>query len=192
MPLNSPETDTPLQPRDENRLGPSRLNRQAALRVFRTFFIISLGTPIVFFVYDSFGSGIPFSIVGLIFLATWISGFSLDVWTTHRFYTDDRQNFSVNESNAVFSKLVERFGFTKGLAVQLVVIEIPAALILVVLMHPIFHTFTESDSNGIVTNLILSASSLYYLPVALCLFGVIHMIDGFVNLDMEREKIDAG
>ncbi len=142
----------------------------------------------MFFVYDIFGSGVPFSFVSFIYLSTWAVGFSLDVWTTHRFYTDDRQNFSVNESNAVFSKLVERFGFTKGLVVQLVVIEIPAALILVVLMHPIFHTFTESDSNGIVANLILSAQSLYYLPVALCLFGVIHMIDGFVNLKVEREE----
>ena len=142
----------------------------------------------MFFVYDSLGSGVPFYFVGFIYLSTWAAGFSLDVWTTHRFYADDRPNFSVNESNAIFSKLVERFGFTKGLAVQLVVIEIPAALVLVALMHPIFYTFTEYDSNGIVANLILSASSLYYLPVALCLFGLIHMIDGFVNLDMEREE----
>lgn len=163
------------------------MSRPTALRIFRTFLVISLGTPIIFFLYDSLGSG-PFSFVSLIYLSLWAVGFSLDVWTTHRFYAADRPNFSVNESNAVFSKFVERFGFTKGLAMQLVIIEIPAALVLVALMHPVYHMFTESDSKGFVDGLNLSASSLYYLPAALCLFGVIHMIDAFVNLNMEREE----
>lgn len=175
--------------KDENSSGPSKLSRSAALRAFRTFLLISLGTPIVFFVHDSFGLGVPFSFVSFIYLSIWAVGFSLDVWTTHRFFAADRENFSVNESNAIFSRLVGRFGFTKGLAVHLAAIEIPAAVVLAVLMYPVYHhTFTKYDPSGIAADLNLSASSFSYLPAALCLFGVIHMIDAIVNLNVERKE----
>jgi hypothetical protein len=156
--------------------------------VFRTFLIISLGAPVSFFVYDSFNSGVLFSFISFLYLSIWATGFSLDVWTTHRFYAMDRENFSVNESNAVFSGLVRRFGFTKGLAMQLVIVEIPTALVLGALMYPVYHAFIEYDSNGIAAVLNLPASSLSYLPAALCLFGVIHTIDAFVNLNVERKE----
>jgi len=113
--------------RDENSLDPGRLDSGAALRIFRTFLLISLGTPIVFFIYEGSSSGILFSFTGFLYLSIWASGFSLDVWTTYSFYAADRENFSVNESNAVFSGLVRRFGFTKGLAVQLAIIEMSTA-----------------------------------------------------------------
>lgn len=166
------------------------MGRQAALpRVFRTFLVISLGAPTSFFVYDSFDSGVHFSPMSILYLSIWASGFSLDVWTTYRFYSADRENFSVNEANAVFSRLVRKFGFTKGLVVQLVIVEIPAAMILAVLMY---HMFTEYNANGVAAVLNLPASSLSYLPASLCLFGVIHMIDAFVNLNVEREEKDRG
>ncbi|AIC15170.1 hypothetical protein NWT39_04710 [Nitrososphaera viennensis] len=149
---------------------------------------ISLGAPIVFFIYDSSTSGVLFSFTSFLFLSIWASGFSLDVWTTYKFYAADRGNFSVNETNAVFSRLVEQFGFRKGLAVQLVLVEIPAAMVLAVLLYPVYHTFTEYGSTGIVAVLNLSVSSLSYLPAALCLFGVVHMIDAFVNLNVERKE----
>jgi hypothetical protein len=163
------------------------LDRAAALRIFRTFLLISLGTPIVFFIYEGSSSGILFSFTGFLYLSIWASGFSLDVWTTYRFYAADRENFSVNESNAVFSGLVRRFGFTKGLAVQLAIIEIPTAMVFAVLLYPVYYAFTEHDSNGIAAVLNLSVS-LSCLPAALCLFGVIHMIDAFVNLNVERKE----
>lgn len=156
--------------------------------MFRTFLVISLGAPISFFVYDSFNSGVHFSPISFLYLSIWASGFSLDLWTTYRFYVADRVNFSVNETNAVFSRLVRRFGFTKGLAMQLAIVEVPAAMVLAVLLHPVYHAFTEYDSNDIAAVLNLSASLLSYLPAALCLFGVIHMIDGFVNLNVERKE----
>jgi hypothetical protein len=166
------------------------LDRQAALlRVFRTFLVVSLGAPISFFVYDSFNSGVHFSPIPFLYLSIWATGFSFDVWTTYRFYSADRENFSVNESNAVFSRLVRRFGFTKGLAVQLAVIEIPAAIVLAVLMYPVHQTFNGHDVIDDVAGVLnLPASSLSYLPAALCLFGVIHMIDAFVNLNVERKE----
>ncbi|AFU58898.1 hypothetical protein Ngar_c19660 [Candidatus Nitrososphaera gargensis Ga9.2] len=110
------------------------------------------------------------------------------MWTTYRFYAADRVNFSVNETNAVFSGLVRRFGFAKGLAVQLAIIEIPTAMVLVVLLYHVYYAFTEHYSNGVVAVLNSPVSLLSYLPAALCLFGVIHMIDAFVNLNMEREE----
>lgn len=156
--------------------------------MFRTFLVISLGAPISFSVYDSFDLGIHWPFIFFLYLSIWATGFSLDVWTTYRFYATDTENFSVNESNAVFSKLVRRFGFTKGLAMQLVIVEIPAAMVLTVLLYPVHYAFTEYDSNGIAAILNLSVSSLSYLPAALCLFGVIHMIDAFVNLNIERQE----
>lgn len=169
------------------------MSRPAILRVFRTFLLISLGTPIVFFVYDSFSSGVLFSFISLIHISIWAVGFSLDVWTTHRFFAADRENFSVNESNAIFSRLAGRFGFSKGLAMHLAAIEIPAAVVLAVLMYPVYHhTFTKYDPSSIAADLNLSASSLSYLPAALCLFGVIHMIDAIVNLNMERKENQSG
>lgn len=142
----------------------------------------------MFFIYDNSTSGVLFSFTSFLFLSIWTSGLSLDVWTTYRFYAADRVNFSVNESNAVFSGLVRRLGFTKGLTAQLAVVEIPAASVLAVLMYPVYYAFTEHDSDGTAAVLNLSSSSLLYLPAALCLFGVIHMIDAFVNLNMEREE----
>ncbi|MER3448173.1 MAG: hypothetical protein C4291_15740 [Candidatus Dadabacteria bacterium] len=164
------------------------MDRRAALRVFRTFLVILLGAPTSFFVYDSFDSGVLFPSVSFLYLSIWTIGFSLDVWTTYRFYTADRENFSVNEANAIFSGLVSRFGFTKGLVAQLAIVEVPAAIILVVLMYPMYQTFTGYDSNGIAAVLNAPVSLLSYLPAAFCLFGVIHTIDAFVNLNIEREE----
>ncbi|MEP0825296.1 MAG: hypothetical protein HRF40_07415 [Nitrososphaera sp.] len=165
------------------------MSRPAILRVFRTFFLISLGAPITFFIYDNFNSGVHFPFVSFLYLSIWVTGFSFDVWTTYRFYSADRENFSANEANAVFSRLVRRFGFTKGLGVQLVIVEVPVAMMLAVLMY---HMFTEYNANGVAAVLNLPASSLSYLPAALCLFGVIHMIDAFVNLNVEREDKNRG
>jgi hypothetical protein len=175
--------------KDENSSGSGKLGRQAALRVFRTFLVISLGAPTSFFVYDSFDSDNHFPFISFLYLSIWVTGFSFDVWTTYWFYSADRENFSVNEANAVFSRLVRRFGFMKGLGVQLVIVEIPAAMMLAVLMN---HMFTEYHSKGAAAVLNLLASSLSYLPAALCLFGVIHMIDAFVNLNVEREEKNRG
>lgn len=178
----------PQLAKNESRSGSPKLDRLAALlRVFRTFMVISLGAPISFFVYDSFDSGVHFPFTSFLYLSIWATGFSLDVWTTHRFYAADRENFSVNESNAVFSRLVRRFGFTKGLAMQLAIVEVPAAAVLAVLLYPAYYAFTEHDSNGIAAVLNLSVL-LSRLPAALCLFGVIHMIDAFVNLNVERKE----
>lgn len=159
----------------------------ALLRVFRTFLVVSLGAPVTFYIYDNFSSDAHFPFISFLYLSIWVTGSSFDVWTTYRFYSADRENFSVNEANAIFSRLVRRFGFTKGLAMQLAIVEVPAAMVLAMLLYPVYYAFTEHDSNGIAAILNLSVS-LSYLPAALCLFGVIHMIDAFVNLNVERKE----
>jgi hypothetical protein len=179
----------PQLAKEENSAGSGKLDRPAALLgVFRTFLVISLGAPISLFVYNSFDSGIHFPVISFLYPSIWVSGFSLDVWTTYRFYAADSENFSVKESNVVFSGLVRRFGFAKGLVAQLAIVEIPVAIILVTLMYPVYQTFTGHDSNDIAVVLNSPVSLLSYLPASLCLFGAIHMIDAFVNLNMEREE----
>jgi hypothetical protein len=107
----------------------------------------------------------------------WVFSILLDVYTTWRFYRLEPERFMENERNAIYARLVGRFGFKAGSVLQFVLVEVPFLLIFSFLPIPVLYLFLRGRR----------PSSAFSLSTGMTLFLAAHLQAARLNIGFERK-----
>jgi hypothetical protein len=107
----------------------------------------------------------------------WFGNLILDLYTTHRFYNQNPEQFKSMEKNKAFIFFVEKLGFPAAAVAFIALVDVPFTMLLAFALMPPVYTFITG----------LSGEPYTYLSAALGVTGFTHLQAAIRNLGKETE-----
>lgn len=109
------------------------------------------------------------------YIILWVTGLSLDVYSTWRFYKDDPGRFHLREASLVLKRFYRSLGFWRGVAATILLMDGLAVLLLSIVCIPVAARVTGVDVGCWSWN----------VASAMALAGLIHLLGATYNLSVE-------
>jgi hypothetical protein len=109
------------------------------------------------------------------FFLIWAVGFSLDLYSTWRFYAEDKGEFEVKERSLFMRWLNRKLGFGRALLAFTLFVEAPVALFLSFVCVPVSAELVDVKPPGLQT----------CVAVGLAIYGLIHLYAAANNFAIE-------